>query len=68
VIQDTGYSRLFPCGAGVVAFRDLEGAAAGIERVEADYARHRLAARSFAEAHFASERVLGDLLERIGAG
>lgn len=68
VIQDTGYSRLLACGEGVVAFRDLEGAAAGIERIEADYAGHCRAARSFAEAHLASERVLGELLERIGIG
>ena len=68
VIQDTGYSQLFPCGEGVVAFRDLEGAAAGLERIEDDYAAHRLAARSFAETHFASERVLGSLLERVGVG
>jgi hypothetical protein len=68
VIQDTGFSRLLPCGEGVVAFHDLEGAAAGLERIEASYAHHRRAARSFAEAHLASERVLGELLERIGIG
>jgi hypothetical protein len=68
VIQDTGYSRLFPCGAGVVAFRDLEGAAAGLERIEADYAAHQRAAREFAQTHFASEAVLGSLLERAGVG
>jgi hypothetical protein len=68
VIQDTGYSRLFPCGAGVIAFRDLEGAAAALERIEADYAGHRRAAREFAEAHLASEVVLGSLLGRVGVG
>ena len=66
VIQDTGYSRLFPCGAGVVPFSSIDEAVAAVERVEADYEHHRLAARSFAQAHFASERVLGELLERIG--
>jgi len=68
VIQDTGFSRLFPCGAGVVAFSTLEGAAAGLEKIEADYPRHRNEARAFAEAHFACERVLGDLLTRVGVG
>jgi hypothetical protein len=66
VIQDTGYSHLLPCGAGVVPFSGIDEAVAAIERVEADYEHHRLAARAFAEAHFASERVLGELLERIG--
>ena len=30
VVQDTGFSRLFACGEGVVAFPDLAGAAAGL--------------------------------------
>jgi hypothetical protein len=68
VVQDTGFSQLFCCGDGVVAFRDRDGAAAALERIEADYARHARAAREFAEAHFASETVLGSLLERVGVG
>jgi hypothetical protein len=68
VVQDTGFSRLFPCGEGVVAFPDLAGAAAGLERIEADYASHQRAAREFARAHFAAEDVLGSVLERIGVG
>jgi hypothetical protein len=68
VVQDTGFSQLFRCGDGVVAFRDRDGAAAALERIEADYAMHARAAREFAEAHFASETVLGSLLERVGVG
>ena len=68
VVQDTGFSRLLPCGDGVVAFRDCDGAAAGVERIEADYAMHARAARDFAEAHLASDTVLGELLERVGVG
>jgi hypothetical protein len=66
VIQDTDYSSTIPCGEGLVAFRGLDDAAAGIERVEADYARHQAAARALAAEHFAAERVLGDMLGRIG--
>jgi len=66
VVQDTGFSRLFSCGEGVIPFRDLAGAAAGLERVEADYAMHARAARKFAESHLASDIVLGSLLERAG--
>jgi hypothetical protein len=68
VVQDTGFSRLFACGEGVVAFPDLAGAAAGLERIEADYASHQQAAREFAQAHFSAEAVLGSLLERVGVG
>src|ERR1043166_4117831 len=68
VLQDTGYSRIIPCGEGVLPFRSLDEAAAAIESVEARYAQHQEAARSLAERYFASDRVLGDLLERIGIG
>lgn len=68
VIQDTGYSRIVPCGEGLIAFSSLEEAAAGIERVEADYARHQRAARTLAEAHFDSDRVLAELLDDAGVG
>jgi hypothetical protein len=66
VVQDTGWSHAIPCGEGVIAFRDLEEAAAGLARIEADYAAHQAAARELAREHFASERVLGDMLARIG--
>jgi hypothetical protein len=66
VVQDTGYSSAIPCGEGVVPFADLDQAAAGLARVEADYARHQAAARELAKEYFASDRVLGDMLERIG--
>lgn len=68
VVQDTGFSQLFRCGDGVIAFRDRDGAAAALERIEADYAMHARAAREFAEAHFASDTVLDSLLERVGVG
>lgn len=67
VVQDTGWSALVPCGEGLVPFRGPEEAAAGIARIEADYPRHQAAARAVAREHFAAERVLGDMLSRIGA-
>jgi hypothetical protein len=66
VIQDTGFSDEIPCGDGVVAFRDLGEAAAGIARIESDYAHHQAAAKALAREHFGDERVLGDMLARIG--
>jgi hypothetical protein len=66
VIQDTGFSEVIPCGEGVVAFRDIDEAAAGIARIESDYARHQAAAKALAREQFGAERVLGDLLGRIG--
>ena len=64
--QDTGFSRLLPTGAGLLAFDDLEGAAEGAARIEADYAAHCRAARDLAERHLAAEIVLPPLLRDVG--
>jgi hypothetical protein len=68
VLQDTGFSEIVPVGEGLLAFSDLDGAVSALDRVEADYDAHAAAARRIAEQHFAADRVLGDLLARIGVG
>jgi hypothetical protein len=64
--QDTGLEHLLPTGRGLVAFSTLDDAVAGVEAIEADYERHCRAARELAQTHFASDVVLGRLLERLG--
>ena len=64
LIEDTGLSDWLPVGEGVVTFRDLKEAAAGVNRINDDYERHRRAARGLAENVFSTERVLPALLER----
>jgi hypothetical protein len=66
VLQDTGFSKIIPCGDGLIAFTSLDGAAEGIERVERDYAAHSRAARRVAEDCFDSRIVLNDLLHQTG--
>jgi hypothetical protein len=63
--QDTGWTADLPTGDGLLAFSDVEEAAAGVEELRADYGRHRRSARALAEEHFASDRVLTDLLARL---
>jgi hypothetical protein len=65
VAQDTGFGDDVPSGEGILAFSDVEGAAAAVDEVRGDYARHRRAARELAEEVFASERVLSRLLEAL---
>jgi len=64
--QDTGLDGLLPNGKGLVKFSTLDEAAAGVEEITGDYERHSRAAREIAEEHFAAERVLARLLERLG--
>lgn len=63
LVQDTGFSRNYPVGEGLVAFRTLQEAIDGAERIACDYDRHCCAARALAENYFDSEKVLGQLVE-----
>jgi hypothetical protein len=67
LVQDTGLEELLPLGSGLLAYRTLDEAVAGVETIRSDYERHALAARAIAEEHFDSDRVLGRLLEELGA-
>jgi hypothetical protein len=66
LVQDTGFSRHYPVGEGLVAFRTLEEAAAGAKRIARDYAGHCRAARTLAEEYFDSDRILGRFMEEVG--
>jgi hypothetical protein len=63
LVQDTGFSRNYPVGEGLVPFRTLEEAVAGAARIEADYGKHSEAALALAREHFDSDKVLGRFLE-----
>ena len=52
LVQDTGFSRNYPVGEGLVAFRTMDEAVAGAERIARDYAEHGRAARAIAEELF----------------
>jgi hypothetical protein len=62
VAHDTGFADWLPVGEGLLAFATAAEAAAGLAALAGDYARHRRAARSIAEEHFDSDRVLTRLL------
>jgi hypothetical protein len=64
--QDTGLEGLVPLGEGLLAFSSLDEAVAGVEAIDAAYERHSRAAREIAVEHFAADRVLPLLLERLG--
>jgi hypothetical protein len=64
VVQDTGFSRHIPCGAGLWAFHDDVSAIDAIQRVGANYRKECGAAREIAQEYFNSQKVLHSLLER----
>jgi hypothetical protein len=65
LVQDTGFSRTYPVGDGLVPFRTLDEAVSGAERVLHDYDEHCTAARRLAEEYFDSKIVLGRLVNEI---
>lgn len=64
VVQDTGFSRLLPCGSGLLCFRDEAGARRAVAELHRDYASHCARARELVSTYFDSEQVLGALLAR----
>ena len=66
VLLDTGWSRSYPTGEGLLAFNTVEEAAAGIARVANNYDAHCRAARDLAEECFDARKVLGAMLQRAG--
>jgi hypothetical protein len=66
VVQDTGFGELIGRHEGLLPWSDLAGARAALAEAEADYAAHAEGARALAEERFASDVVLGDLLDRVG--
>jgi hypothetical protein len=60
--EDTGFSERFPTGVGLLTFRDVAEAAAGVAEIDADYQRHSRAAREIAETFFDSRKCLEALL------
>jgi hypothetical protein len=67
LVQDTGLGDWLPAAEGVVTFRDVAGALRGIKAINADYDRHRRAARRVAEEVFSADRVLPALLDAAAA-
>jgi hypothetical protein len=66
LVEDTGFSRNYPAGDGLLAFSSPEQAIAGVRRITSNYASHTIAARQIAETYFDSGRVLGQLLDQMG--
>jgi hypothetical protein len=68
ITQDTGFGARLPTGEGLFAFTTMDEILAAIDTINADYDRHRRAARAIAEDCFRAETVLARLLEEAGLG
>jgi hypothetical protein len=66
ILQDTGFSDVIPIGEGLLAFSNVEGAAASLELVETNYDKHSRRAREAAETYFDGRLVLLKMLSDVG--
>jgi hypothetical protein len=66
VTQDTAFGNVLPTGEGLFAFATVGEAAAAVEAINGDYARHRRAASAVARECFGHDVVLGRLLREVG--
>jgi hypothetical protein len=65
LVQDTGFKRNLPVGAGLLTFSTPDDAVAGVREITEHYAEHAVAARRLAEQYFDSTFVLEELLSQI---
>jgi hypothetical protein len=63
LIEDTGFDDWLAVGRGVVTYRDLDEAAAGVDKINAGYDEQCRAARRCAESVFATDKVLPPFLD-----
>ncbi|MFL6553161.1 MAG: hypothetical protein ACJ8LV_07325 [Chthoniobacterales bacterium] len=64
VTQETGSSNLLPTGCGLFGFSTIEEAAAAIEEINSDYARHSRGASEIAREEMEADKVLGSYYVR----
>ncbi len=67
VTEDTGPSAVLDSGAGLIRFDSLDGAAAALDEVQADYGLHSQAARQLAEDHFSAAANVGRIIDVMTA-
>lgn len=66
LVQDTGFSRTYPVGEGLLPFRTVDEAVRGVEAIQREPRRHQEASRALAEEFFDSDCVIGRLLDEAG--
>jgi hypothetical protein len=63
--QDTGLDALYQIGEGLLTYRTLDQAVAGVREISGNYSLHARRARELAEEYFDSAKVLSRLLSRL---
>ncbi|HEV3410525.1 MAG TPA: hypothetical protein VG095_09525 [Chthoniobacterales bacterium] len=62
VMQETGFSNVFPTGSGLFGFSSMEEILSAVDAINRDYEKHSRAACGIAQEYFEAETVLSKLL------
>ena len=65
LVEDTGFTRNYPAGNGLLTFTTPEEAVTGVRQITEKYSENATAARQIAEEYFDSNRVLNELLSQV---
>src|SRR5436190_7822856 len=66
ITQETGFSKFLPSGKGLFGFKTMDDILTAVDAIESDYGGNCRAARETAVEYFATEKVVGSLMERAG--
>jgi hypothetical protein len=66
ITQETGFSKFIPTGRGLFAFETMEDVLAAIDVTQTDPEGNRRAAREIAHEYFAADKVVGELVGKLG--
>ena len=66
ITQETGFSKFLPSGKGLFGFKNMVDILKAVDAIASDYAGNCRAAREIAAEFFATEKVVGSLMNRAG--
>lgn len=66
ITQETGFTKNYGIKEGLLSFQTVDEITDAVKKINADYAKHSLAARALAREVFDAEKVLGSILDRAG--
>jgi len=66
ITQETGFSNFLPTGKGLFGFNTMEEILVALDKITANYDANCTAAHEIAREYFADERVIKDLIVRMG--
>lgn len=66
ITQETGFSKFFPTGKGLFAFKAIEDILTAMDAIKSDYEGNCRAAQEIAVEYFAAEKVIARLMENAG--